>query len=218
MSNGFIYCYAADWSLDAASTLLDSLNEAGLKLVNPETRSIVALSSEFETAGDPIPTDIPTLTGWISLSERIDQAFQLWLDGTRNVLSRVARTPDYVLQDFSLNGLDRDTGRSVADAVVRIALSHEEGLAGLVVDLSGESGNTDWDGKLAGRGGARHGCSRVGDRARSGAARADSSDGQFRESTADPARPVCVRLEWPARRSGRGRSAVTWSDPEHPPL
>lgn len=151
MSNGFVFWYESDWTPPRAVALLTGLDAAGLRLAHPASGRITALSGEDGTAGEQIDIDRTTLLERAAVDADQEFDFQYWIDVDVDVVCGIERlAPDLVVQRLYLDGLSFEQVRFVVAAVFDQIRTSARSTRGLIVDLTGGSGDEDWDGLVTG--------------------------------------------------------------------
>lgn len=151
MSNGFAFWYENDWTPQRAVERITSLDAAGLRLAHPSTGRITALSGDDDTAGEQIDIDRATLLERAAVQADQEFDFQYWIDVDVDVVCAIERlTPDLVVQRLYLDGLSSEQQRFVIAVVFDQIRTSPRSTRGLIIDLTGGSGNEDWDALTAG--------------------------------------------------------------------
>lgn len=154
MSNGFAFWYENDWTPQRAIERITSLDAAGLRLAHPTTGRITALSADDDTAGDQIDIDRATLLERAAVEADHEFTFQYWIDTDVDVVCVIERlTPELVVQRLYLDGLTFKQQRFVAATVFGQIRTSTGSTRGLIIDLTGGSGNEDWDALVTGAAG-----------------------------------------------------------------
>lgn len=152
MSDGFMYWYRNDWSPVAAERLLESLREGRISLTNPGTEMGSWVSKDPESYGHQILVTADDLAAMVRNLEEDELNFQLWLDDTTDVFTRIRKTSSMeAVVEFSLDGLDADQQKHVMAVFMDIVKRQPEGTVGFVVDRVGATVDVDWDAAVDGQ-------------------------------------------------------------------
>ena len=137
---GIVAWYTSPLSSQSARRLLAALEAGGLKVVNPSTGRATSLDQEGEQV-DIAPTDLEVALASPSQS----LTFQLWLDGSTDVVCRSRPLKSLVHHTFSLDGLTAEEAEVVIALVSgQVAAPGIETLA-LLVDRTSSWEDVNYD-------------------------------------------------------------------------
>ncbi|GGY76751.1 hypothetical protein [Streptomyces nitrosporeus] len=151
MVSGFFHSYHLGWARTDARTLLGDLEAAGLRIAQPDTGRILLDSHDpASPAGTASTRSRVTRDQFLSLAglERVPAVgVRLWVRHDLDVLMRIRRAGDRaVAVEFGLGGLPVPE-RERAVRAIRLTVGRASVLCiGFVLDRTGVSAGSDWDG------------------------------------------------------------------------
>jgi hypothetical protein len=152
MSDGFIHWYLNEWSPRCAQRFVASLREAGIVLANPETKSAAWITNGPESYGEQVFVPAEELVEKLRSLGEGEINFQLWLDATTDVFTRVRKDlTDGVAVELSLDGLTYAEQTHVIAALVDVVDKRTADTAGFVVDRLGVTADVDWEAAVGGQ-------------------------------------------------------------------
>ncbi|PCG83662.1 hypothetical protein CIB93_23485 [Streptomyces sp. WZ.A104] len=147
MSAGFFYSYHLGWSRPDARALLGDLEAEGLRPAHPVTGRIVLVSLDSPSSGARSPVTREQLLSVAGLQRLQEVGFRLWADGDLDLLVRIRRArAGVVAVEFSVGELPPPEREHAVNAIRRTIGRASVLCIGFVVDRSGATGATDWDG------------------------------------------------------------------------
>ncbi|WNF29251.1 hypothetical protein RI138_21835 [Streptomyces sp. C11-1] len=147
MSAGFFYSYHLGWSRPDARALLGDLEAEGLRPAHPVTGRIVLVSLDSASSGARSPVTREQLLSVAGLQRLQEVGFRLWADGDLDLLVRIRRArAGVVAVEFSVGELPAPEREHAVNAIRRTIGRASVLCIGFVVDRSGATGATDWDG------------------------------------------------------------------------
>lgn len=147
MSAGFFSSYHLGWTRLDAATLLGDLESEGLRPVHPVTGRTMLVSLDFPSSGARSPVTREQLLSLSGLQRLQEVGFRLWADGGPDLLVRIRRARGGVVAvEFSVGELPPVEREWAVSAIRRIVGRASVLCIGFVVDRSGATAGTDWDG------------------------------------------------------------------------
>lgn len=147
MSAGFFYSYHLGWTGLDAATLLGDLAAEGLRPAHPVTGRTVLVSLDLPSSGARSPVTREQLLSLAGLQRLQEIGFRLWVDGGSDFLVRIRRARSGVVAvEFSVGELSPDERERAVGAIRRTVGRASVLCIGFVVDRSGATLTTDWDG------------------------------------------------------------------------
>ncbi|MBT2429771.1 hypothetical protein J7F02_30275 [Streptomyces sp. ISL-112] len=147
MSAGFFHSYHLGWTRLDAATLLGDLEEEGLRPVHPVTGRSVLVSLDHFSSGARSPVTREQLLSLSGLQRLQRVGFRLWMDEGPDLLVRIRRARGGVVAvEFSVGELPPVERERAVSAVRRTVGRACVLCIGFVVDRSGVTAGTDWDG------------------------------------------------------------------------
>ncbi|WP_148283078.1 MULTISPECIES: hypothetical protein [Kitasatospora] len=123
-------------------TMTAALERLGLSLEHPALKTGILLNVDGEQV-KMSPSCISELVGLAIASLDV----QFWLAADIDVTCQFRYEPlGGEIQTYDLDGLTADQKRRVEDAIVQMALKGSGQTIGVIVDWSGRSAESDWDG------------------------------------------------------------------------
>ncbi|MER5444870.1 hypothetical protein ABT052_00050 [Streptomyces sp. NPDC002766] len=145
MTDGFFFWYRQAWGQGAPASLFHSLERSGIRLANPATGRVTAITNGPDSWGDQVPVSPQQLAQAAELATDPEVNFQMWLDAQTDVFVRVRRLDGSAAAiEFGLDGLGA-AQESVIRAIAQAIRQTWNDCLGLVVDRSGDTEETDWD-------------------------------------------------------------------------
>lgn len=147
MSTGFFHSYHLGWTRLDAATLLGDLEAEGLRPGHPVTGRAVLVSLDHPSSGACSPVTREQLLSLSGLQRLQEVGFRLWMDEGPGLLVRIRRARGGVVAvEFSVGELP-PVERERAVSAIRRSVGRASVLCiGFVVDRSGATAGTDWDG------------------------------------------------------------------------
>lgn len=147
MSAGFFYSYHLGWTRLDARTLLGDLEAEGLRAAHPVTGRIVLVSLDPASSGARSPVTRDQLLTVAGLQRLRQIGFRLWVDEDVDLLVRVRRArAGVVAVEFAVGDLPAPQRERAVSAIRRTVGRASVLCIGFVVDRSGGTAATDWDG------------------------------------------------------------------------
>lgn len=147
MSAGFFCSYHLGWTRLDAATLLGDLEAEGVRPVHPVTGWTVLVSLDFPSTGARSPVTREQLLSLSGLQRLQEVGFRLWVDGGADFLVRIRRARGGVVAvEFSVGELPPVERERAVSAIRRTVGRASVLCIGFVVDRSGTTAGTDWDG------------------------------------------------------------------------
>lgn len=147
MSAGFFCSYHLGWTRLDAATLLGDLESEGVRPVHPVTGWTVLVSLDFPSTGARSPVTQEQLLSLSGLQRLQEVGFRLWVDGGADFLVRIRRARGGVVAvEFSVGELPPVERERAVSAIRRTVGRASVLCIGFVVDRSGTTAGTDWDG------------------------------------------------------------------------
>ncbi|MFD7746434.1 hypothetical protein ACFV2V_15285 [Streptomyces sp. NPDC059698] len=147
MGAGFFYSYHLGWSRPDARTLLGDLEAEGLRPVHPATGRTVLVSLDSASLGARSPITREQLLSLAGLQRLDEVGFRLWADAGPDLLVRIRRARGGVVAvEFSVGELPGPEREHAVSAIRRTVGRASVLCIGFVVDRTGATAATDWDG------------------------------------------------------------------------
>jgi hypothetical protein len=133
VGSGGIAWYTSPLDASDITKLAGALAADGISLRNPSTQHVTLLSREHGHEGEQVVVEPGALSDMLAgLREPI--TFQLWLDDSTDVLVNFRRLDEWIVQQYSFDGLTRDERERVVGCVARCSAAEWVVTFGLVVD------------------------------------------------------------------------------------
>ncbi|WP_411082122.1 hypothetical protein [Streptomyces sp. cmx-18-6] len=147
MSAGFFYSYHLGWTRLDAATLLGDLEAEGLRPEHPVTGRTMLVSLDHPSSGARSPVSREQLLSLSGLQRLQEVGFRLWVDGGSDLLVRIRRACGGVVAvEFGVGELPEAERERAVSAIRRTVGRASVLCIGFVVDRSGATAATDWDG------------------------------------------------------------------------
>ncbi|MEU0919524.1 hypothetical protein ABZ384_19000 [Streptomyces cyaneofuscatus] len=147
MSTGFFHSYHLGWTRLDAATLLGELEAEGLRPGHPVTGRAVLVSLDHPSSGARSPVTREQLLSLSGLQRLQEVGFRLWMDEGPDLLVRIRRARGGVVAvEFSVGELPPVERERAVSAIRRTVGRSFVLCIGFVVDRSGATAGTDWDG------------------------------------------------------------------------
>ncbi|ARF74917.1 hypothetical protein ACIOD0_22570 [Kitasatospora albolonga] len=147
MRAGFFYSYHLGWTGLDAATLLGDLEAEGLRPAHPATGYTVLVSLDFPSSGARSPVTREQLLSLAGLQRLQEVGFRLWVDEGSDFLVRIRKARGGVVAvEFSVGELPPEERERAVGAIRRTVGRASVLCIGFVVDRSGMTAATDWDG------------------------------------------------------------------------
>ncbi|MYR95308.1 MULTISPECIES: hypothetical protein [unclassified Streptomyces] len=147
MSAGFFHSYHLGWTRLDAATLLGDLEAEGLRPAHPVTGRTVLVSLDHPSSGARSPVTREQLLSLSGLQRLQEVGFRLWVDEGPDLLVRIRRARGGVVAvEFSVGELPPVERERAVSAIRRTVGRASVLCIGFVVDRSGATAGTDWDG------------------------------------------------------------------------
>ncbi|MEI7033254.1 hypothetical protein [Streptomyces pratensis] len=144
---GFFYSYHLGWTRLDARTLLGDLEAEGLRPAHPVTGRTVLVSLDPGSRGARSPVTRDQLLSIADLQRLDEIGFRLWADRNLDLLVRIRRArAGVVAVEFSIGELPGPEREHAVGAIRRTVGRASVLCIGFVVDRSGATAATDWDG------------------------------------------------------------------------
>lgn len=147
MRAGFFHSYHLGWTRLDAATLLGDLEAEGLRPGHPVTGRTVLVSLDHPSSGARSPVTREQLLSLSGLQRLQEVGFRLWVDEGSDLLVRIRRARGGVVAvEFSVGELPPVERERAVSAIRRTVGRASVLCIGFVVDRSGATAGTDWDG------------------------------------------------------------------------
>lgn len=147
MDAGFFYSYHLGWTRLDARTLLGDLEAEGLRPAHPVTGRTMLVSLDSASLGARSPVTREQLLSIAGLQRLREVGFRLWTDGGLDLLVRIRQARSGVVAlEFSVGELPEPEREHAVSAIRRTVGRASVLCIGFVVDRSGATAATDWDG------------------------------------------------------------------------
>ncbi|MGV9698147.1 hypothetical protein ACWDTR_20615 [Streptomyces sp. NPDC003470] len=152
MSDGFYYWYTGPQDRGGVERVLHVLETHGAHLAHPVSQVVTTLTNGPDSWGEQLPVERAELIGLLTLTDRAEVNFQLWLNEQTDMFTRFRRLSDGgLVVEFGLDGMWRTEQEVAVQAVSRVIDADRDGTWGVVLDRRGITEETDWDGVMLGR-------------------------------------------------------------------
>ncbi|MFF9456436.1 hypothetical protein [Streptomyces flaveolus] len=152
MSDGFYYWYTGPQDRGGVERVLHVLETHGAHLAHPVSQVVTTLTNGPDSWGEQLPVERAELIGLLTLTDRAEVNFQLWLNEQTDLFTRFRRLSDGgLVVEFGLDGMWPTEQEVAVQAISRVIDAGRNGTWGVVLDRRGITEETDWDGVMLGR-------------------------------------------------------------------
>lgn len=152
MSDGFFFWYTEPFARDGVERVLGALETQGVHLAHPESNAITVITNGPDSWGEQLQVSRAELVELLTLRDRAELNFQLWLNDETDMFTRFRRVSDRgLVVEFGLDGMWHAEREAAIRAVSLVVDAERARTFGVVVDRRGLTEEMDWDGLVLGR-------------------------------------------------------------------
>ncbi|MCT7351017.1 hypothetical protein N4P33_02330 [Streptomyces sp. 15-116A] len=146
MSDGFFYWYSEPHDKRGVERLLHALEAYGVHLAHPTSHAITTITDGPDSWGEQLPVERGELVELLTLTDRPEVNFQLWLNEETDMFTRFRRLgAGRVVIEFGLDGMSPAEQERAIRAASHAVSADRDRTWGLVIDRRGLTEETDWD-------------------------------------------------------------------------
>ncbi|MFF7853208.1 hypothetical protein [Streptomyces sp. NPDC007904] len=151
MSDGFYFWYTSLHERDGVERFLHVLETHGVHLAHPVSHVVSAITNGPDSWGEQVPVERTELVELLTLTDREEVNFQLWLNDQTDMFTRFRRLADgRLVVEFGLDGMWSTEQETAIRAVSHVVDADRDSTWGVVIDRRGLTEETDWDGVVLG--------------------------------------------------------------------